>query len=96
MMNLLVDGLDKSEQWTEGLTDDYWSLREAQGIKHGKEEAEVFEDDFTDLINKAVRANLRNYQEINQDLKEEAEAFDDDIGEEDFRKKQMEEANKTP
>ena len=33
---------------------------------------------------------------INYDLKEEAEAFDDDIGEEDFRKKQMEEANKTP
>ena len=50
MMNILVDELDKSEQWTEGLTDDYWSLREAQGIKHGKEEAEVFEDDFTYLI----------------------------------------------
>ena len=49
-MNLLVDGLDKSEQWTDGLTDDYCSIREAQGIKHGKEDAEVFEDDFTDLI----------------------------------------------
>ena len=49
-MNLLVGGMDKSEQWTEGLTDDYWSIREVQGIKHAKEEAEVFEDDFTDLI----------------------------------------------
>ena len=29
---------------------------------------------------------------MNQDLKEEVEAFDDDFGEEDFLKKQMEEA----
>ena len=33
---------------------------------------------------------------MNQNLKDEAEAFEDDIGEEDLRKKQMEEPNKIP
>ena len=88
-----------SPEWTESLTNDYWSKGEAQREKPGKEDAEVFEDDFSDLIRSTMLSNffmsglmLRFYEEMNQDLKEEVEAFDDDFGEEDFLKKQMEEA----
>ena len=87
-----------SPGWTESLTNDYWSKGEAQRDKPGKEDAVAFEDDLSDLIRSTKLSNffmsgliLRFSKEINQDLKEEVEAFDDAFGEEDLLKKQMEE-----